>query len=197
MKTVTRLALLTTFAAGSAAAQDLSNVPSGSYEVDPAHAYIDFSYNHLGLSNPSLSFDDFTVDLNLDNEDPTKSMVMVTINANSVVAGSEIWKDHLTSSDWFDVAQYPEITFQSTSIETGENGSMTVEGDLTIKDQTRPVTLDVTINNAMEHPMNGTPTIGLSASGQVVRSEFGLGKFAPNISDEVQLNIQTELAKAS
>ena len=182
-------------ATGAIGAADLSAIPSGSYEVDPEHAYVTFSYNHLGLSNPQLSFDDFTVDLNLDNEDPTKSMVNVTISANSIVAGSETWKDHLTSADWFDVAKYPDITFQSTTIEPQDDGSMKVNGDLKIKDQTSPVTLTVMVNNAMEHPMNGTPTLGLDATGTTLRSDFGMDKFAPNVSDEVELMISAELAK--
>lgn len=181
----------------TANAADLSAVPSGGYEVDATHAYINFQYNHLGLSNPTLSFDDFTVDLDLDNADPTKSSFSVTIDPASIVTGSDIWKDHLTSGDWFDVATHPEITFQSTAVEAAGDGAYKVTGDLTVKDMTKPVTLDVTINAAMNHPMSGKPVIGLDASGSVLRSEFGLGKFAPNVSDEVQLNISVEMLKAS
>ncbi|MFK7860673.1 MAG: YceI family protein [Granulosicoccus sp.] len=177
-------------------AADLTAVPSGDYEVDATHAYINFQYNHLGLSNPTLSFDDFTVDLDLDNADPTKSSFAVTIDPASIITGSEIWKEHLTSGDWFDVATYPEIAFQSTSIEAGGDGAYVVTGDLTVKDMTKPVTLNVAINAAMNHPMSGKPVIGLDASGAVLRSDFGLGKFAPHVSDEVALNISVELLKA-
>lgn len=189
--------LLLTGLLTAANAADLSAVPSGGYEVDATHAYINFQYNHLGLSNPTLSFDDFTVDLDLDNADPTKSSFAVTIDPASIVTGSDIWKDHLTSGDWFDVATHPEITFQSTAVEAAGDGAYKVTGDLTVKDMTKPVTLNVTINAAMNHPMSGKPVIGLDASGSVLRSEFGLGKFAPNVSDEVQLNISVEMLKAS
>ena len=67
--------VLATASMAAALAADLSAVPSGKYEVDPTHAYINFSYNHLGLSNPTLSFDDFTVDMELNNEDPTQSSI--------------------------------------------------------------------------------------------------------------------------
>jgi len=177
-------------------AADLSKVPSGTYNVDPTHAYINFQYSHLGLSNPTLSFDEFTVDLNLDNTDPTKSMVLVTIDPNSVVAGSEIWKDHITGEDFFDVANNPEITFQSSSIESAGDGAYKMMGDLTIKGEAQPVELNVTINAAMDHPMSGKPVIGLNASGELLRSNFGLGKFAPNVSDEVALTISAEMIKA-
>ncbi|MEE9320961.1 MAG: YceI family protein [Granulosicoccus sp.] len=190
------LAATALFGTMSGHAADLSAVPSGGYVVDPTHAFINFSYNHLGLSNPTLGFDDFSIDMNLDAEDPTKSMLSVNIDPDSVIAGSDKWHEHLTGPDFFDIANNPEITFQSTSIEAAADGRYKVNGDLTIKGQSKPVSLDVTINAAMMHPMSGKPVIGLSASTTVLRSDFGLDKFVPNISDEVQLNIQTELAKA-
>lgn len=178
--------------AGNVFAADLSAVPSGKYSVDPTHAYINFQYSHLGLSNPTLSFDDFTMDLELDNADPTKSSVSVTIDANSIITGSDIWKDHITGKKFFDTANNPEITFTSTSIEADGDGYK-VTGDLTIKGESKPATLMVTINNAMMHPMAGKPVIGLNATGEIMRSEWGLGANAPHISDEVTLNITAEL----
>lgn len=180
----------------AATAADLSVVPSGGYEVDPTHAYVNFQYNHLGLSNPTLSFDSFTVDLDLDNADPTKSSFMVKIDPASIVTGSEIWKEHITSSDWFDVAAHPEIAFQSTSVEAAGDGAYKVTGDLTIKEMTKPVTLSVSINAAMNHPMSGKPVIGLDASANVLRSEFGLGKLVPAVSDEIAINLSVEMVKA-
>jgi len=194
-KQVLVASVIGTSALGTAHAVDLTAVPSGAYEVDATHAYINFQYNHLGLSNPTLSFDDFTVDMNLDTADPTKSTIAVTIEADSIITGSEIWKDHLTSADWFDVATYPQMTFESTSIESAGDGAYMVAGNLTVKDQTQPVSLSVTLNAAMNHPMSGKPVIGLDGSGTVLRSDFGLGKFAPNVSDEVQLSLSVEMKK--
>ncbi|MFK7894126.1 MAG: YceI family protein [Granulosicoccus sp.] len=180
----------------NAHAADLTAVPSGEYDVDPTHAYINFQYNHLGLSNPTLGFDDFTVDLNLDTEDPTKSTVNVSIDPTSVISGSSIWTDHLTSGDWLDVENHPEITFTSTSVTAAGDGAYMVSGDLMIKGETSPVELSVTINAAMNHPMSGDPVIGLDASGDLLRSSFGLGKYAPAISDEVSLMISAEMVHA-
>ena len=196
-KTTTLAVVLATAGAfGNASAADLSAVPSGSYTLDPTHAFIDFTYSHLGLSNPTLSFDDFTIDLNLDSEDATKSMFLVKIDSASILTGSAIFKEHLTGGDWFDTTTYPEILFQSTTITAAEDGSYTVVGDLTIKDVTKPVTLNVTVNGAMDHPMTGKPVIGIGATGELLRSDFGLGAYAPNVGDEVQLNITAELNKA-
>jgi len=174
-------------------AADLSAVPSGTYSVDPTHAYINFQYNHLGLSNPTLGFDDFTMDLNLDNADPTQSTVSVTIDAASIITGSEKWTDHISGSDFFDIPNNPEITFQSTSVEAAGDGAYKVMGDLTIKGESKTVALNVTINAAMNHPMSGDPVIGLDATGNLLRSEFGMGKLVPHISDEVALSITAEL----
>lgn len=189
-------ALLTASSMAAVQAADLSAVPAGKYTVDPTHAYINFSYNHLGLSNPTLSFDEFSVDLDLDNEDPTQSSISVNIDAGSVITGSEIWKDHLTGDKWFDVAAHPTITFESTAIEAAGNGAFKVMGDLTIKGESKPVSLDVAINGAMNHPMSGDPVIGLDASAEVLRSDFGMGGAAPAVSDEVALNISVEMLKA-
>lgn len=179
--------------AGAVNAADLSKVPSGKYAVDPTHAFINFQYSHLGLSNPNISFDDFTMDLTLDNEDPTNSTVAITIDANSVLAGSPIFKEHLTGDKFFDSANHPEITFNSTGIEAAGGDNYKVTGDLTIKGITKPTTLMVTINNAMMHPMAGKPVIGIGATGELMRSDWGLGLYAPNISDAVSLNITAEL----
>ena len=195
-KSIIASVLLSTGTLSAAHAADLSAIPAGKYLSDPTHAYLNFSYNHLGLSNPTLSFDDFTVDLNLDNEDPANSSISVDIDPASIVTGSDIWKDHLTSSDWFDVEAFPTITFQSTAIEAAGDGAYKVTGDLTVKGETKPATLNVAINAAMNHPMSGNPVIGLDASGELLRSDFGLGNFAPNVSDEVTLNISVELEKA-
>ncbi len=177
----------------SVVAQDLSAIPSGTYVVDPTHAYINFSYNHLGLSNPTLAFDDFDITVELDVDDPTQSTIAVTIDPASVVAGSDIWKEHLTGDKWFDVAAHPEITFASTSVEAGDAGALKVMGDLTIKGTSQPVVLDVNINGAMPHPRSGVPMLGISATTEVLRSDFGMGAAAPAVGDEVAIEVTAEL----
>lgn len=190
----TVIAASTVFSVANAA--DLSEVPSGAYVVDPSHAFIHFQYNHLGFSNPTLSFDDFEVDLNLDAADATKSNISVKIDASSVQAGSDMFKEHLSGGDFFDISNHPEITYQSTSIEAAGDGYK-VMGDLTIKGKSVPVALDVTINGAKNHPMSGKPVIGLDASTMVLRSAFGLDKFLPFVGDEVSISISVEMKKAS
>jgi len=183
--------------AGSAVAADFSKVPSGTYEVDPVHAYVNFQYNHLGLSNPTLQFDKFDITMDLDNADPTKSSVSLEIAADSFDAGSEIWHEHLVGEKWFDTANYPSLTFQSTEIAANADGTYNVTGDLTIKDTTKPAMIVVTVNGAMDHPISKKPVIGISAVGGILRSDWGMGASVPFVSDEVKLEIQAEMKPAS
>lgn len=177
------------------ASADLSAVPSGTYYVDTTHAYVRLQYNHLGLSNPTLGFDEFKMSMDLDAADPTKTSVAVEIMTDSVQTGSEIFHQHLTGDKWFDAANNPTINFNSTALSANADGTYDLTGDLTIKGQTKPVTLKVTVNNAMMHPMAKKPVVGISAVGGLMRSQWGLGAYAPNVSDDVKIEIQAELLK--
>ncbi len=184
-----------TLLTGMVQAADLSAVPSGTYTVDPTHAYIHIQYSHLGLSNPILAFDEFTVDMDLDVAEPTNTSVAVDIQTDSIITGSDIFNEHITGEKWFDASANPEIKFASKSVTANSDGTFELMGDLTIKGMTKPVALDVTINAAMDHPFKKTPVVGISAVGNVNRSEWGLGANAPYISDEVKLEIQAEMFK--
>ena len=193
MKQLARMALaasLASFAAGAMAAWD---VPSGEYGLDKTHAYITISYSHLGFSNPHVGFDSFDVNLNADSENPENSKVEVLIDATSVNSRVESFNGHLNGKNFFDTANFPAITFKSTSIKSTGESTFDVTGDLTIKGITKPVTLAATINKAADHPMRKVPTIGVSATAKVSRSEWGLSRAVPNVGDEVTLMIEVEL----
>jgi len=170
---------------GSATAADLTVVPSGKYFVDPTHAYINFQYNHLGLSNPVLQFDEFKMAMDLDK-----------IKTDSVDTGSEIWHEHITGEKWFDAAKNPTITFNSSELAANADGTFDLTGDLTIKEVTKPVVLKVTVNAAMLHPRSKKPVVGITAVGGLKRSDWNLGANAPFVSDEVKLEIQAEMYAA-
>jgi polyisoprenoid-binding protein YceI len=172
---------------------DLSAVPSGKYTLDSSHGYITFTYSHLGFSNPRVGFNRFDTELVLDSSSPENSVVNVTIDATSIDSRVAEFNEHLNGSDFFNTAEYPTITFKSTQIEaTGEN-SFDITGDLTILGTTKPVTLAATINKAANHPMLDVPTVGVSASARLMRSEWGLGAYVPAVSDAVELSIEVEL----
>lgn len=190
------LAVLGLFAAIDAAA-DLSSVPGGRYELDPAHGYVLFSYSHLGFSNPSVGFNRFETVLDLDADNAAASKLDVEIDAASIDSRVDEFNEHLNSSDLFDTGTHPTITFGSTTVEPLGDDRFKVTGELTIKGITKPVVLDATINKAGRHPLKGIPAIGVTATGKLSRSEWGLDNYVPAVSDEVTLRIEVELLKAN
>ncbi len=167
-------------------------VPSGAYVVDKTHAYINFSYSHLGFSRPTIAFREIDATLNFNAEDPAASSVNVTVDASSIDTGVPVFDEHIADIQFFDIPNNPTITFNSTSMsQTGpKTGTMT--GDLMIKGTTLPVTFDVVLRQAANHPMAGVPAIGVSATTTVKRSDFDMGAYAPNVSDEVDIVIEAE-----
>jgi len=118
--------------------------------------------------------------------------VQVTLPLSGLNSFTAKFDEHLRSADFFDAAKFPTATFKSTKVEAAGTNKFTVTGDLTIKDQTKPVVLDVTLNGAGDHPMMKVPAIGFDATTTVKRSDFGVGAYAPAVSDEVKIRITTE-----
>ena len=163
-----------------------------SYRIDPNHTNVIASWNHFGFSNPSVNFGKADGTIVYDAAKVSESSVQVTLPLTGLSALADDFYDHLTSGDWFDAAKYPAATFKSTSVEDAGTGKLKVTGDLTVKGVTRPVVLDVTLNKAGEQPMAKRAAIGFDATATVKRSDFGLGNYVPNVSDEVTLRITTE-----
>ena len=167
-------------------------VPSGTYRLDPTHTIVLAQWNHLGFSNPSLNFANGHGEIVYDAATPSASRVEVTFPLAGITSFTPDFDTHLGSADFFDVARFPEARFRSTSVVANGANRFTVTGDLTIKDISKPVTLDVTLNGAGAHPMTNAQTIGFDATATVKRSDWGLAYAAPAVSDEVRLRITTE-----
>ena len=181
--------------AQAATYEDIS-VPSGQYVMDSHHGYVTFSYTHMGLSHPKLAFRDVDARIDFDAAHPENSVVEVTIQADSIDSGVDIFDGHLKSENFFNTAEHPTISFHSTGFTRTDQNNGTMTGDLTIMGTTHPITLNVKLLAAMNHPMNKVPTLGLEASGTLNRSDFGLGKYVPNVSDEVRIQISGEFNKS-
>lgn len=162
------------------------------YKIDPNHTNVLASWSHFGFSNPSINFGAADGSIVYDAAKVSASSVQVTLPLSGVSALAADFFDHLSSADWFDAAQFPAATFKSTKVEAAGQGKLKVSGDLTVKGVTKPVVLDVTLNKVGEQPMAKRAAIGFDATTTVKRSDFGLGKYVPNISDEVTLRITTE-----
>lgn len=177
------------------ASYDAIGIPSGTYVMDKEHGYVTFSYSHLGLSIPQLRFRDIDASVTLDADNLENSSVSATIKSASIDSGVDRFDGHLNSDGWFNTAVHPEISFNSTSFtrEGQMNGKMT--GDMTIMGITKPVTFDVTLLQAFDHPMKKAPYMGLEGRGKLIRSDWGLGKYAPNVGDEVTIFISGEFGK--
>lgn len=167
------------------------------YVMDNHHTQVEFSWNHFGFSNPVANFDQIEGSINYDADDITKSSVEATITTASINSHVKDLDEHLSSADFFDVAKYPTATFKSTSVKkgAGEN-KLVVNGDLTLHGVTKPVTIDATLNKAGEHPMSKRATVGFDGVAHIKRSDFGIGKYVPNVSDDVRIRITTEASVA-
>ena len=119
----------------------------------------------------------------------------MSIDTTSVNTGYALFNQHIQAEDYFDTARYPAITFKSTKVKFEGDKPVAVEGNLTIKGVTRPVTLTVTSFHSMPHPMLKKDAIGANATTKVKRSEFNMGKNVPYVSDEVSLTIAVEAIK--
>lgn len=162
------------------------------YVLDPGHTQIEASYNHFGYSNITLRFEEFEGSLIYDAENPSASSAKATVQVGSVDSGVDKLDAHLESADFFDIAKFATATFASTQVEAAGEGKLKMTGDLTIHGVTLPVSFDVSINKIGEHPMRKVPAAGFDAHATIKRSDFGVGLYAPNVSDEVKLEITVE-----
>lgn len=161
------------------------------YVIDSTHSYPRFSYDHMGFSKQILRFNDTTGEVILD-KDAHKASVNVTIDMNSIDTGVDAFDQHMKSADIFDTARFPTATFRSTSVRFAGDRPTSIEGELTIKGITKPVTLTVTSFTNKEHPMLKKDAIGANATAVIRRSEFNAGYIVPAVGDEVRLDIALE-----
>ncbi|HVW24528.1 MAG TPA: YceI family protein [Polyangiaceae bacterium] len=170
------------------------------WTFDLAHSRVGFSVRHMMVSNVAGSFHDVKATVDLDEKNLTKSTVEFTIAASSIDTQNADRDKHLKSPDFFDVTKFPSLTFKSTKVAPAGKNKFKVTGDLTIRDVTKSVTLDVTLTDPMTTPW-GKTVRGVEATGKLNRHEFGLNwnktldKGGVVVSDEVKLEISGELDK--
>ncbi len=177
-------------------APDKARVTAGTYTVDTAHTQVAWQVNHMGFSMLDGLFGATGGSATIDPKNPAASKVTIDFNiADALTVTSPQFATHLKSKDFFDVATHPTAKFVSTRIQPmGDHWMM--NGNLTIKGQTKPVQLTVRFMGAGENPMNKKKNIGFTATGSINRSEFGLGMAAPVVSDKVDLTINAAFVAA-
>jgi polyisoprenoid-binding protein YceI len=176
---------LVTLAAGSAVAAPVT------YTVDGSHTFPRFSYSHFGYSTQLSSFGKTTGTVVFDAQAKTGA-VDIVIDTTTVNTGFADFNGHIQSEDFLDTAKFPKATFKSTKVVFEGDKPASIEGQLTIKGVTKPVTLTVTSFQAMPHPMMKVAALGANAFVTIKRSEYNAGKYAPYVGDEVRIDIAIE-----
>lgn len=164
------------------------------YALEATHTEVVFSWTHFGFSKPTAKFMNAVGTLVLDEAAPAASSVEVSFAIDGLNTGVAALDEHLKKPDFFDAAKYPTATFKSTKVDVTGKDTANVTGNLTIHGVTKPVTLAVKLNKIGAN-MKGVKTAGFSATGQIKRSDFGMGAYVPAVSDEITLVITAEANK--
>lgn len=162
-------------------------------KFEPDHTYALFRYSHFGMSQPSGKIMGATGTLVLDSDDPTKDVVDIALDMNSLVTGLPDFDAQLKGKDYFDVAQFPTATFKSTKVEMTGDTTANVTGDLTIHGVTKSVVLTVTFTKKAFNPAIFKTGYGFTATAKIGRGDFGVSKYEPFIGDDIQLEIGAEV----
>jgi polyisoprenoid-binding protein YceI len=170
------------------------------YQIDPAHSRVGFATRHMTVSLIRGQFRGFTGTVTTEGDDPRSARVELVVQAGSIDSGIEARDNHLRSDDFFAVEKYPELRFKSTSVEPAGGGRYRVAGDLTIRDVTKPVTLEAELGGPVQDPFGNTRG-GVTLTGAISRKEFGLTANptieggGPVIADQVTLEVEAEFTK--
>ncbi|WP_318216803.1 YceI family protein [Streptomyces sp. SCL15-6] len=180
---------------------DLADL-TGDYVFDPAHSRIGFVARHAMVTKVRGAFHQFEGTARLDGTEPARSTAQVVIKTESIDTGVEQRDQHLRTNDFLDAPTYPDITFRSTSVEPLSDTEFRVTGDLTIKDTTRPVGIDVEYTGSAVDPF-GNQRVGLEGSVTISRKDFGVTWNAPLegggvlVGDKIVLELDISAIKQS
>ncbi|OXL25925.1 YceI family protein [Psychrobacter sp. DAB_AL32B] len=165
------------------------------WQLDDSHTRVGFSVNHLGFSTTMGHFNDIKGTVNYDIKAPKKSSMDFTIATDSIDTNWGARDAHLKKDEFFNVAKYPTMTFKSTNVTFKNPQQAKVTGDFTMLGQTKPLTLEVTLNKIANSPLTKEPVIGFRATGIIDRAAYGMTAFASGITTEVPIQIDGELVE--
>lgn len=171
-----------------------TDVAAGSYALEPYHTQVTFSVSHMGISPFAGTFSGGSGMLTIDPAKPDSATVMVTIPTKSVQTTSTKLTEELNSADWLDTAKYPEAMFKSTAVHVKGPGAM-IEGMLTLHGVTKPVALYARFFGAGTNPMSKKASVGFLGRIAIKRSDFGVTKYIPLVSDDTVLVINAAFEK--
>lgn len=177
---------------------NVAEMRGGAYTLDKTHASLLWKVNHLGFSSYIGRFNDFDASLDFDPANLEASRVEVIIDAASLDVNNESFENDLRGADWFNVEQFPQIVFRSTSlVRNVDENSFVFAGDLTLMGVTRQVELNVDFNGGGRNFLTRRNTLGFAATTSVKRSDFGMDNLvAFGVGDDIELEIHVEFQAA-
>lgn len=168
--------------------------------LDPTHSGVEFSVRHMMFAKVKGSFNKFDAQIEADPEDLTTASISFTVDTASVDTNNDDRDAHLRSADFFDVENYPQISFTATKIEKSGDDEYKVTGDVTMRGVTRSETFDVSYGGSGKDPW-GNEKAGFSVSGSIKRSEYGLTWNAALetggvlVGDDIKISLEIQAAK--
>jgi len=174
---------------------DSAAVQAGSYAVESSHTLVQFTVNHFGISDFFGTFPGATGTLSIDPKAIASTKLDVTVPVATVSTTNKTLDGELAGAEWLDAAKYPTMHFVSTKVVRTGASSATVRGNLTLHGITRPIVLNATFNAGAVNPMSKAYSLGFKATGVIKRTEFGVSKYAPLVSDATTLTISAAFEK--
>lgn len=174
---------------------DTRRVAAGSYKVEPGHTQVAFAVDHMGFSIFRGFFSGASGTLTIDPANPAAAQLTVTVPIASVRTTSDKLDGELVSPDWFDAQRFPTATFVSSKVTLGPNNTALVDGTLTLHGVARPARLQAHFHGAGANPMSKVASIGFDGRMSFNRSDFGVAKYVPVVSDHVELTISGAFEK--
>lgn len=172
-----------------------ADVKAGTYAVEPAHTQVTFSVAHLGISPFAGTFSGASGSMTIDPKNLGATKLSVTIPISSVQTTSAKLSQELVSADWFDAARFPTATFVATSVTPRGPDNAAIDGTLTLHGVSKPITIMAHFFGAAQNPMSKKESIGFLARAMIKRSDFGITKYVPMVSDETVLVINAAFEK--
>ena len=173
----------------------VSAYAADTYSIDPNHTFPVFEVNHLGFSTQHGRFDKTSGTITLDMA-AKKGSVDLKIETTSLDMGFPLWNEHMSADGFFNTAKFPTMTFKSNKLIFKDDKVVAAEGDFTMLGVTKPLTVTVNDFKCGDHPMLKKPMCGANITGTIKRSDFGMSKYVPAVSDEIKIHVPVEAYKS-
>ncbi|MBW4329595.1 YceI family protein [Stakelama sp. CBK3Z-3] len=172
-----------------------ADIAAGAYTVEPGHTQVDFTISHMGISPFSGTLSGASGSMTIDPANLSATKLDVTIPLASIQTTSDKLTGELKSADWFDAEQYPTAKFHATKVEKTGAATARITGDLTLHGVTKPITIAAKFYGAAMNPMSKKASLGFTGRAMIQRSQFGIDKYVPLVSDETMLTIHAAFEK--